>query len=192
MNGSGPDAALTTGGDGGTLSYLPGQRWSACTCKGEDHPGPSHDVGRGVPEIDIIEAQILIEEAHGQVSQTFQVAPYDDSWIFDNSSGKVEVYDRDVTALNSYYGGVYQQSCSSLSTISDDIYLDQKPTGGNFKKFGVEYVSNEKNRGEAYILWTSQGKKAWKMFGTSIGPNDKTEVGQRVIPEEPMTLVSFS
>lgn len=34
---------------------LPGQRLSACTCKGEDHPGPDVSVGRGSPEIDIIE-----------------------------------------------------------------------------------------------------------------------------------------
>lgn len=34
---------------------LPGQRMSACTCPGEDHAGPDVTVGRGVPEIDIIE-----------------------------------------------------------------------------------------------------------------------------------------
>ncbi|EJD55714.1 SKN1-domain-containing protein, partial [Auricularia subglabra TFB-10046 SS5] len=41
------------------LSWLPGQRLSACTCKGEDHPGPWLEKegryrGRGAPEIDII------------------------------------------------------------------------------------------------------------------------------------------
>lgn len=29
---------------------LPGQRASACTCEGEDHPGPRNSVGRGGPE----------------------------------------------------------------------------------------------------------------------------------------------
>jgi len=38
-----------------TLSYLPGQKLSSCTCKGEDHPGPNVGVGRGAPEIDILE-----------------------------------------------------------------------------------------------------------------------------------------
>lgn len=57
-NGTGPEAALTTGSNNGTLSYLAGQRVSACTCAGEDHPGPSHDVGRNAAEIDIIEAQV--------------------------------------------------------------------------------------------------------------------------------------
>ncbi len=36
---------------------LPGQRMSACTCAGEDHAGPHVSVGRGVPEIDIIEVR---------------------------------------------------------------------------------------------------------------------------------------
>lgn len=46
----------------GTLSYLPGQRLSRCTCKGESHPGPVHSngeyVGRASPEIDVFEAQV--------------------------------------------------------------------------------------------------------------------------------------
>ena len=39
---------------------LPGQRLSACTCAGEDHPGPDVTVGRGVPEIDIIEVGLSL------------------------------------------------------------------------------------------------------------------------------------
>src|SRR6266545_2180275 len=55
----GQPTASTTGGNGGTnLSGLPGQKLSACTCPGSDHPGPRVDVGRGVPEIDIIESQV--------------------------------------------------------------------------------------------------------------------------------------
>jgi hypothetical protein len=37
------------------ISSLPGQRVSACTCAGEDHPGPVNTKGRGAPEIDAIE-----------------------------------------------------------------------------------------------------------------------------------------
>lgn len=57
VNGTGPAAALD-GNDGGGLSFLPGQRYSACTCPGEDHPGPRNDVGRSAPEIDLIEANV--------------------------------------------------------------------------------------------------------------------------------------
>lgn len=82
--------------DGKTpLSYLPGQRLSRCTCDGEIHPGPKHSdgtfVGRGAPEIDILEGQVcpptqslVIDRSRypqntgrpirGQVSQTAQWA----------------------------------------------------------------------------------------------------------------------
>lgn len=61
----GQPAAATVTGDkfnGGVLSYLPGQRLSRCTCRGESHPGPIHAdgsyVGRAAPEIDVFEAQV--------------------------------------------------------------------------------------------------------------------------------------
>lgn len=48
--------------NGGRLSFLPGQRLSRCTCKGESHPGPVHPdgtyVGRSAPEIDVFEALV--------------------------------------------------------------------------------------------------------------------------------------
>jgi len=56
----------------------PGQRLSACTCKGEEHPGPNVRTGRGAPEIDIIEAQISSRNGRlqGEVSQSAQIAPF--------------------------------------------------------------------------------------------------------------------
>lgn len=65
---NGQPVAATEGGDqgkGGVLSYLPGQRLSRCTCKGESHPGPIHSdgtyVGRAAPEIDMFEAQVSFD-----------------------------------------------------------------------------------------------------------------------------------
>jgi beta-glucan synthesis-associated protein KRE6 len=48
-----PTSEQTLGTSTGTFSLLPGQRVSACTCPGSDHPGPSVNRGRGVPEIDM-------------------------------------------------------------------------------------------------------------------------------------------
>jgi len=61
-----PEIALTSGAQwapfNGSLSYLMGQRLSACTCPDDpSHPGPRKPdgswTGRAAPEIDIIEAQ---------------------------------------------------------------------------------------------------------------------------------------
>lgn len=82
LNGE-PALALTTGGAyGKPLSYLPGQRLSACTCEGDDvdHPGPKNDdgswVGRNVPEIDVFEAQqgtMVVDGVKQFVGQVCQV-----------------------------------------------------------------------------------------------------------------------
>jgi beta-glucan synthesis-associated protein KRE6 len=79
-DGLGPAAALHSDASKDkynfNLSWLSGQklRWalllpyvrrvlmsllpiSACTCPGEDHPGPVNSKGRGAPEIDIFEAE---------------------------------------------------------------------------------------------------------------------------------------
>ena len=61
------------------LSYLPGMRLPACTCKGQDHPTPGKS--RSAPEIDVLEASNApIDPAGdmvGQVSQSCQLAPFD-------------------------------------------------------------------------------------------------------------------
>ena len=62
------------------LSYLPGMRLPACTCKGEDHPSPGKS--RSAPEIDALEGSVVFlgpgqTNPVGSVSQSFQVAPFD-------------------------------------------------------------------------------------------------------------------
>nr|XP_019011212.1 glucosidase [Kwoniella pini CBS 10737]OCF49993.1 glucosidase [Kwoniella pini CBS 10737] len=191
VNGTGPIATLTTGENGGPLSYLPGQRLSACTCPGEDHPGPDVSVGRAAPEIDIVEAQIRISVAHGEVSQSNQVAPYDDHYQFNNRSGMVEIYDKDVTMWNSYLGGYYQQAVSGLSLLPDRIYRNQVVGGrsGEFATFGVEWSAYPEAREKGYIAWVSDNKRTWTMYADAVDANPRTEIGRRIVSEEPMAMV---
>lgn len=184
--GTGPTAALTTGANGGTLSYLPGQRWSACTCQGEDHPGPNTGVGRGVPEIDILEAQVNIADAVGVVSQSAQFAPYDDYYQFNNASTAVTQYNTAITGYNSYLGGLYQQAVSSLTNIPSANYAG---TSGAFGVYGFEYYGNPADRDNGYITWVASGTKSWTMHAAAVGPNSRTEIGQRLVAEEPMAMV---
>jgi len=191
-NGTSPDAALNTGADGTGLSFLPGQRLSACTCPGEDHPGPDVSVGRAAPEIDLIEAQILITEQHGEVSQSFQVAPFDDYYQSDNTTGKAQIYDEDLTHYNSYLGGLYQQAVSGLTLLPDRIYYDQAVGGRSkeFATFSFEYSAFPEEREKGYIHWVTDGKPAWTMYADAVGPNPRTEIGRRIVSEEPMYMVS--
>ncbi|CCM02458.1 uncharacterized protein FIBRA_04557 [Fibroporia radiculosa] len=166
------------------LSYQPGQRTSACTCPGGDHPGPSVDVGRGVPEIDIFEAQIDPVGWIGEVSQSMQVAPYDANYIFFNNSPATTVFDSDITAINTYHGGQYQEAVSAVTQIDSDVYNNTA-----YATYGFEWWSDPSDRADGFITWYSQGKEAWQVTSASLGPDSVTEVQQRLIPEEPMYII---
>ncbi|GJE88368.1 glycoside hydrolase family 16 protein [Phanerochaete sordida] len=179
-----PVAARTGGTNGGELSFLPGQRVSACTCPGSDHPGPDVSVGRGVPEIDILETQVDVSRFIGQVSQSYQTAPYNDQYEFDNNSDATTIYDTSITRLNGYKGGQYQQAISALTDISSNNYNNM-----GYATYGYEWWSDPNDRDAGYIAWFSQGKPSWKITAATIGPDPVTEVSQRLIPEEPMYII---
>lgn len=191
-NGTSPAAALVSGNDGGVLSVLPGQRLSACTCPGEDHPGPDVSVGRSAPEIDLIEGQVELSVQHGRVSQSFQIAPFDDEYQVDNTTGKATIYDEEMTHYNSYRGGPYQQAASGLTLLPDRIYNNQITGGksGEFSVFSFEYSAYPEEREKGYIHWVTDGKPAWTLYADAIDANPRVEIGRRMISEEPMYMVS--
>ncbi|KAJ9099481.1 hypothetical protein QFC20_005692 [Naganishia adeliensis] len=186
VNGTGPWAALNSGGGGSSLSYLPGHRWSSCTCPGyeNEHPGPNITIGRNVPEIDLIEAQVEVSRATGQVSQSFQVAPFNGYYKIDNTS--IDVFDETVSEMNSYWGGQYQQAASVLTDVNDDYYTGNSDSYG---VFGFEMFSDEGKRDDNYITWVANGEPSWTLHASAIGPDAGADIGQRLISEEPMYLI---
>lgn len=182
-----PEVAFTTGDKNynNTLSYLPGQRLSACNCPGYDHPGPE-GVGRGAVEIDMIEAQMDLDVNRGMVSQSAQVAPYDDYYQFNNDSDAAVIYDESVTRYNKYLGSVYQQAVSGLSYTETRIYSNES---AEFGVFGFEYSADYDDSSKGYIHWINMGKPAWTMWAKAVGPNPRSQVGQRLISQEPMYMI---
>ncbi len=172
---------VQTGGVGGTpLSFLPGQRLSACTCPNSDHPGPNTAVGRNAPEIDIYEAQYDVFNRVPDVSQSFQVAPYNYEYQFNNASPATTIFDNNVTKLNSYKGGVYQQAISAVSTIDSSNF-----GGNNYAAYGFEWWSDPKHRDQGYITWTSEGKPTWQITQASIAGDTTSGISSRIVSEEP-------
>jgi len=177
----GQPTASTTGGNGGTnLSGLPGQKLSACTCPGSDHPGPRVDVGRGVPEIDIIESQVDVTRMRGEASQSFQIAPYDIYYDFVRNEPATVIHNT-TTRLNSYKGGPLQQALSALTDIDDRYY-----GGKEYVTLGYEWWSDPNHRSDGYITWFYDQHPTWTVTAAAIGPNAQSQVSQRLIPEEPM------
>ena len=80
--------------------------------------------------------------------------------------------------MNSYQGGPFQQAISGLTNLNNDWY-----DGKGYQKYAFEYEPGA----DGYITWHVGDVETWTLDGRAIGPNGN--VGQRVIPEEPMALV---
>jgi hypothetical protein len=108
-----------------------------CLCPGQEdqHPGPNLTVGRSAPEIDAVEAQVRVRDAKGEVSQSFQIAPFNAGYEVPNMTH--EVYDPSITVLNTYWGSTYQQAVSYLTDVESQYYVDNSPEYG---VFGFEYM----------------------------------------------------
>ncbi|KAF9056760.1 glycoside hydrolase family 16 protein [Rhodocollybia butyracea] len=172
----------------GALSYLPGQRLSRCTCAGESHPGPVHSdgtyVGRSAPEIDMFEAQVTGTPLTGQVSQSAQWAPFNDKYIWLNTTQNLIIPNTSISALNSYIGGDLQQASSVVTTTNQDCYeLSKSPC---YSTYGFEYKPGFDN---AYISWISSGTPAWTLNVAGMGADPITEIAARPVPQEPMYLI---
>ncbi|KAG2120710.1 glycoside hydrolase family 16 protein [Suillus discolor] len=185
---SAPAAAVTGNPYGNSaLSYLPGQRLSRCTCKGESHPGPVHSdgtyVGRSAPEIDVFESQVTTE---GQVSQSAQWAPMNYAYQWSNTSQNYKIPNPDVTQLNSYLGGVYQQSTSGVTNTNQSCYTQNS---GCFSTYGYEYKPGYSADG-GYISWITNDVVGWTLDAGALVADSVTEISDRPIPQEPMYLIT--
>jgi len=169
------------------LSYLPGQRLSACTCPNADHPGPSNNKGRGAPEIDILEAEHNKQGAGGVVSQSLQVAPFAADYKYLNdTSTEWTVYNPNISRANNYRGSAVQQAISGLTQLPPDVF-----NGGpepNFHNFGFEYFANPQSRPDGFVTWSMDNTPTIRMGASAIGPDQATGIGQRLISEEPMAI----
>ncbi|KAF8203180.1 beta-glucan synthesis-associated protein-domain-containing protein [Pholiota molesta] len=188
LNGQ-PQAAMIDGDPtyGGALSFLPGQKLSRCTCKGESHPGPMHSdgtfVGRAAPEIDILEAQVSGEPLIGQVSQSAQWAPFNAQYEWFNTSDTFTIFNSSGSKLNPYVGGVFQQATSVVSDTNQQCY---ELTGGCSDIYGFEYNPGFDN---AYITWISSGTPSWNIKGSGLAADTRVEISARPIPQEPLYLI---
>lgn len=90
----------------------------------------------------------------------------------------VELYDRSLTTMNSYQGGVYQQAISGVTNLNNDWY-----NGNGYQTYAFEYEPGD----TGYSTWFVGTEQTWKLDSRSLGPNGN--IGQRIIPAEPMAIV---
>ncbi|KAF7290942.1 hypothetical protein HMN09_01272800 [Mycena chlorophos] len=194
-NGTGPAAAINSTASQAKynyeLSWLSGQKLSACSCPNSDHPGPSVNVGRGAPEIDILEAEINKTAGFGQVvSQSAQFAPFTHDYDYNtNTTEEWQIYDSLRTTPNGYKGSAVQQAISSLTAVPGEGF---QGSGKQFITYGFEYWSDPSDPSSGFITWQVNGTEAYTMGAGAVGPDQGeggSGVGQRLIPVEPMSII---
>ncbi|TIA69249.1 hypothetical protein E3P91_03710 [Wallemia ichthyophaga] len=160
--------------------------------EGEYHPGPIDSktgefVGRAAPEIDVFEAQVEIASRTGQVSQSAQWAPFNANYEFIDKQGTTYEFHNDEAEINVYLGGVFQQATSSLATTNQACYSGENPTpnGSCFSEYGVEFSGGP----DGHVTWASDGEETWTLFGSAMGADPVSQIGQRPISEEPMYII---
>ena len=80
--------------------------------------------------------------------------------------------------LNTYQGGPYQEALSGLTNLNNDWY-----NGKDYAEYSFYYKPGPSGQ----ITWSVSGEPSWKLDARAIGPNGN--VGQRVIPQEPMSVI---
>ncbi|BGP13216.1 hypothetical protein JCM10213v2_001135 [Rhodosporidiobolus nylandii] len=183
-NGTDPAAAKDSGSRdyGGELSWLSGQRLSACTCPEDKdlHPGPNVRTGRGAPEIDALEGAIWSTGDRGSASQSAQVAPFTAGYLWKNETPHIETNDAQWTIKqNQWHGSVYQESLSLEIQTDNTSY-----SGRGYTSYGFEYDPGPDGR----ITWAVNATQTWTLHSSAIGPSEEAQISQRPISEEPIIL----
>lgn len=81
--------------------------------------------------------------------------------------------------MNAYRGGVYQQAISGVTNLNNNWY-----NGKEYQVYAFDYIPGDKGE----ITWYVGKEKSWKLDARALGPNGN--VGQRIIPREPMALIA--
>lgn len=161
------------------ISYLPGQRLNVCTCSGEDHP--NRGTGRGAPEIDILEGEVDTTVKVGVASQSYQVAPMDIWYMPDYNF--IEIHNSDITTMNTYAGGPFQQAISGTTTLNTTWY-EKGDVEHNFQNYGYEYLNDND---DGHLTWYVGEVPTLTMNSYALGPNGN--IGFRRISKEPMSII---
>ncbi|KAK6458764.1 beta-glucan synthesis-associated [Scheffersomyces xylosifermentans] len=174
------------------ISFLPGQRLSKCTCYGQDHP--SIGLGRGAPEIDIIEGTHALYDEWALGAQTLQVAPFDPWWRPDYDFLTIE--NTNITAMKADTGTPQQEAIASTTVLNPNWFGSVRNNSDHnqrfknntlFQSYGFEFRSDKTDDRDSYIQFFLADNKTMAIYGDSLHPTEN--VGWRQISREPMSLI---
>ncbi|KAJ7500010.1 beta-glucan synthesis-associated protein [Mycena latifolia] len=126
----------------------------------------------------------LITDSGGAVSQSGQWAPFNAGYVWFNTSDNLVIANPDISNLNTYIGGAYQQATSVVTQTNQQCYelLD-----GCFSVYGFEY---KPGFDDSYISWISDNKLAWTINPAGVAADTQVEISVRPVPQEPMYIIA--
>lgn len=137
--------------------------------------------GRGVPEFDL--AEVMVSNDTPMISQSFQVAPFNSGCQpvdAGSISANVEGPFLYPPTKQPWFGCQYQQSIGYSTGTEEGHGFG----GSDFITVGAEWRPGA----DGYIEWSVDGIKTWRLGAGAIG-GVESQVGPRLIPEEPMYLI---
>ncbi|KAF7974659.1 hypothetical protein HWV62_11546 [Athelia sp. TMB] len=119
----------------------------------------------------------------GGVSQSGQWAPFNSGYVWFNTSENLIIPNPDISVLNTYIGGQYQQATSVITTTNQDCYETKTQCYG---VYGFEYKPGFDG---AYISWISNGQLVWTLNQAGMAADPAVNISARPIPQEPLYLI---
>ncbi|KAI8050410.1 beta-glucan synthesis-associated [Syncephalis plumigaleata] len=159
-------------------SKLAGQRLNKCLCSDQDTPSPG--IGRGAPEIDLLEGAAKDGGNNGgaTVSQSHQFAPFDADYVVNPQYFVIN--NATSTYKNTYSGSELQQMVSAKTKVGPEYF-----EGKAYQNYAFQYEPGAKG----YVRWYIDENKKATIDARAVAPNSKNGVGQRLISEEPMYII---
>ncbi|KAI8869959.1 SKN1-domain-containing protein [Ramicandelaber brevisporus] len=199
------------------LSSLPGQRLNSCPLQRSSnsalddadsseghgyHPSPGK--GRGAPEIDIFEGSFDTDRRSPTIAQSLQAAPFNFNRLANASGFRIpsniaETNGTMSTTFNRFMGSKLQQTISALTTLNNDPHIlasfynkanrsDHGTDSTAFQTFAMEY-SPKTAGNDSHVRWSINSTMTMHIDSSALGPDRDSHVGQRLVPEEPMSII---
>ncbi|CAD6945187.1 hypothetical protein CF336_g418 [Tilletia laevis] len=80
------------------------------------------------------------------------------------------------------------QKLSRCTCSTSTDHPGPKHGDGSWMGRGASELDYYRNQ-DPYVIWMTAGRKSWTLRAGALGPDEETEVGQRLVPPEPMYLI---
>ncbi|CAD6945191.1 unnamed protein product [Tilletia caries] len=82
------------------------------------------------------------------------------------------------------------QKLSRCTCSTSTDHPGPKHGDGSWMGRGASELDYYRNQ-DPYVIWMTAGRKSWTLRAGALGPDEETEVGQRLVPPEPVIILNL-